>query len=263
MALRHVPWVILNAVMQWTFTLSIKKMSKFLHFSSALFLLLFSCQPTSEKELKEIEIAQVNLSADKQENAQIARDVNSFDFRALVSERLNITDTSILNAIQWTEQSAEGSKGVKIKLMLGQKARPYEDKLEKLMRDFTDEKIKEYGLKNASLPEAEKAALFYLQLIATGNIDSVWLQTAPNLTKFASKSDFNTTLLQRQQLFHPEGKRFIANRRISQQIGTELKGDFCTITFIYENNEREEVTLEKLNGKYKLLGYQFLVIPRN
>ncbi len=230
-----------------------------------VFLLVFvlsSCDSSSSKELKEIEIAQVEVSPNANENNQIARDVNSFDFRELVVERLNISDTAILNAIRWTETSSDSS-GVKIKLLLGPKALPYEAQLEKLMKDFTSKKIKEYGDKNAELPVAEKAALNFLFLIAKGNIDTVWLQTAPNLTKFASKDDFNQTLIQRQQLFHPQGKRFIANRRISDQIGTDLKGDFCTITFIYENNDREEVTMEKINGTYRLLGYQFLVIPRD
>jgi len=231
-------------------------------YTSALILALYSCGGEASKELKEIEIAKVEISSDKNENAQIARDVNSFDFIELVTERLNIKDTAILNAIRWTEKSGD-STGVKIQLLLGTKALPYEAQLEKLMRDFTTEKIKEYKTKNAGLAEAERAAMDFLQLIAKANIDTVWLKTAPNLTKFASKADFNQTLLQRQQLFHPEGKRYVANRRVSNLIGTELKGDFCTITFIYENNDREEVTMEKINGRYKLLGYQFLVIPRN
>lgn len=240
----------------------LKNMLKHTLYFTAL-LALHSCQtPTTKNELKEIDITNVEVSKDKIENARIARDVNSFDFRELVSERLSISDTAILNAIRWTEQNSADSSSVKIKLLLGTKALPYEDKLEKLMREFTTGKITEYGKKNAGLPVAEKAALKFLQLIAEANIDTVWLQTAPNLTKFASKDDFNQTLQQRKQLFRPEGKRYIANRRISDQIGTDLKGDFCTITFIYENDDREEVTMEKINGQYKLLGYQFLVIPR-
>jgi hypothetical protein len=179
-----------------------------------------------------------------------------------VTERLNITDTAIINDISWSTIPSKDGKGAKIQLVLGANALPRKTELESLFKTFSQQKLAEYEVKNAELPIAEAAAISYLQLIQTSTIDTIWLKTSSTLTKFASKDDFNRTLLQRKELFHPEGIRKIVSRRVSNLLGDAIKGEFCTITFAYENGVQEEVTLEKINGVYKLLGYHFVVIPK-
>lgn len=223
--------------------------------------LLCSCDSAAEKK-EVLAETKINLSENLNENLQTAKDLTSFNFREIVQEKLGIQDTSILNAITWVKVKQENSSSVSVELVLAEKALPYKKELEALFKDFTEHKLVEYKLKNAELTDAEAAADAYVRLLEKANIDTIWLRTSPNLKKFASKDDFNQTVQKRKKLFHPLGTKKVENRRVSSLIGADLKGDFCTITFVYQNGDQEEVTLEKIDGIYKLLGYQFLVIPR-
>ena len=144
-------------------------------------------------------------------------------------------------------------------IVLKGKALEKEEKIKTIFGDFISNKLAEYKRKQPDLDDVETMADYYLKLIETANIDTVWPKTSPTLTKFASKNDFNQTLQQRKLLFHPAGKRHISSRRMSDKLGTDLTGSFYTVTYVYDDKKTEEVTMEKIDGKYKLLSYHFLV----
>lgn len=220
-----------------------------------------SCQSFSEKE-EFVESAPIVVSQEIGLNRSAARDIATYDFRSLVSRQLNITDTSVLYAIDWDIITDSTSGEVKLRLSVGDNAAMYKKQIEKIYKDFTDKKIEEYSRKKDDLFLAEDAAEQYLYRIETYGIDSIWTEISPTLLKYADKTHLTKTLQQRTELFKPLGKRRIASRRISDELPDGTKGNFCTVTFEYQNRDHEEITMEKVEGAYKFLGYNFIYRPK-
>lgn len=224
---------------------------------------LFSCGHKQEENVQTIDSAPIAISEQGWMNEQVARDISSFDFRAEVSKQLNISDTSVLNAISWSTVTDSSSGAVSLRLTLAKNAEIQREAIENLFAKYTGSKIADYSKNKNKLAEAEEGAEYYLYLIEHFGIDSLWPHTSATLLKFADKNHLANSLKQRKELFRPIGKRSIISRRIADNVGTDIKGDFCTVTFEYQNKDHEEITMEKINGVYKFLGYNFIYIPRS
>ena len=235
---------------------------KFILIIGCLFALL-SCGHKQEESEQSIDSAPIAISEQGWMNEQVARDISSFDFRAEVSKQLNISDTSVLNAISWGPVTDSSSGAVSLRLKLAKNAEIQRSAIEKLFAKYTGAKIADYSKSKNELAEAEEGAEYYLYLIERFGIDSVWPHTSATLLKFADKDHLSNTLKQRKELFRPIGKRSVVSRRIANNVGTDIKGSFCTVTFEYQNKDHEEITMEKIDGVYKFLGYNFIYIPRN
>jgi hypothetical protein len=204
------------------------------------------------------QISAVNVSSDSTENRRVAGDLTTFDYRTMIIEKLGITDEKVLNDITWFSEQDPSTGEVNFKVEVGENAKKHKKEIEDLFSSFVTGKVKEYHKKMPEMDVMEQRANYYIDLIAGGTIDSLWLQVSPSFSKFTSKADFKTIMDQRAQLFMPSGNRHIKSRKVATEIGPDLKGEFCTIIFAYENQAAEEVTLEKHNGVYKLLGYHFV-----
>jgi hypothetical protein len=219
-------------------------------------LLLAFCKRSTETE---IEVAKINVSSQTDENLQVAYDIVAYDFGNLVAEKLGDNDPGIMTGLGWKIKEDPSGGEPAFVIVLKGKALEKEDRLKTIFSDFISHKLAEYKRKQPDLDDVETMADYYLRIIETANIDTVWPKTSPTLMKFASKNDFNQTLQQRKKLFHPEGKRYISSRRMSDKLGKDLTGSFYTVTYVYDDKKTEEVTMEKIDGQYKLLGYHFLV----
>ena len=222
---------------------------------------LFSCGTKKEETEQSLDSAPIAISEQAWMNEQVARDIASFDFRAEVSKQLNISDTSVLNAISWQAVTDSASGVVSLRLTLAKNAELQREAIEKLFAKYTGTKIADYSKNKNELAGAEEGAEYYLYLIEHFGIDSIWPHTSATLLKFADKNHLANTLQQRKELFRPIGKRSVVSRRIADNLGADIKGNFCTVTFEYQNKDHEEITMEKIDGVYKFLGYNFINIP--
>ena len=222
----------------------------------------FSCGTKNEVSEQTVDSAPIAISEQGWMNEQVARDISSFDFRAEVSKQLNISDTSVLNAISWGPVTDSASGAVSLRLTLAKNAEIQRAAIEKLFAKYTGAKIADYSKNKNELAGAEEGAEYYLYLIEHFGIDSVWPHTSATLLKFADKDHLSNTLKQRKELFRPIGKRSVVSRRIADNIAEGIKGNFCTVTFEYLNKDHEEITMEKIDGVYKFLGYNFIYIPK-
>lgn len=224
--------------------------------------ILFGCTQPEEKNETVPNAVPVDISNEINLNEEVARDIATLDFSALVSSRLNITDRSILDAIRIEPVKDSVSGKVNLTLHIEKNAEMYKAGIEKLYQEFTGKKIAEYKSKKDDLYLAEYAASNYLVLLERFGIDSIWPHVSPTFQKFATKEQLAESFTKRKELFFPLGKRSIASRRMADSIANGVKGNFCTVTFEYQNHDHEEITMEKLGDSYKFLGYNFIYIPR-
>lgn len=217
---------------------------------------MLSCKNETSEEI--IDLVQVDIFTDSAMNMKTLRDLCAFNYQTVVDERTNIQGEDTIADFGWRTSVNAAGKAT-FQLVLGPKAQAYKNEISTVISDFIGKKLPEYQQSAPELDDVEKAAEHFMRLVEKADIDSAWLQSSPNLAKFASKDDFHQTLLQRKELFKPFGARSVENRRVSGELGTELKGEFYTIAYVYPNQKREEITIEKINGEYKLLGYHFML----
>jgi hypothetical protein len=235
-----------------------KTIKRFLCLTLFLSILLWSCNNEKEEVLK---IATINISPVAEENARVGKDLTTFDYRNMIIEQLSIDDEEILKNITWQARQAPETTEIIFEVVLKGKAKEKKEELVLFFETFLEKKLPEYSKQLPAMDDVETMANYYISLVEKGNIDTLWPKMSPNFKKFASKDDFNRILQQRKQQFTPSGNRHIDNRRLATELPGGLTGEFYTVTFVYDNQKQEEVTLEKIEGRYKLLGYHFVVKP--
>src|SRR5204862_2626525 len=157
-------------------------------------LLLAFCKRSTENE---IEVSRIDVSSQLEENLQVAYDLVAYDFGSLVAEKLENSDPETIQGLGWKIKEDPSGGNPAFVIVLKGKALEKEEKIKTIFGDFISNKLAEYKRKQPDLDDVETMADYYLKLIETANIDTVWPKTSPTLTKFASKNDFNQTLQQR------------------------------------------------------------------
>ncbi len=202
-------------------------------------------------------ISKIDIYDNSKKNEQLGRDLILYDYSNLIIQKLKIKDQVILNNITWQYFVQSDTKDVTFRLILNNEAKAKRTELVNLFKNFLDVKLNEYRSKTNQVDSAVITGTYFIDLIQSYAYDSLWSQKSPSIEKFGSKAEYFKVFNERKSQFKPNGKMKVYSRLIGGDL-ENLHGDFYTITYEYEDNKREQVTLEKINNKFKFLGYKFM-----
>ncbi|WP_375561947.1 hypothetical protein ACE193_05205 [Bernardetia sp. OM2101] len=175
-----------------------------------------------------------------EENQQFVSDVLAYDHATMMKEKLNLTDSTVLNGIQYETETTE--KAVKLSLKLSGSTMSYTKEVSDYFTAFFEEKAQQYKENGKSLRDATLKASYFIDSIEEDNYDNMWSKFSPKSKKTATKEQFIKSF---EPYSHQikQGKKQLHSRLIQNQI-REFEGEFYIINYIYAEKYHVQVILQ-------------------
>ncbi|WP_338792728.1 hypothetical protein [Bernardetia sp. MNP-M8] len=180
-----------------------------------------------------------------EENQQFVNDVLAYDHATMMKEKLNLTDSTVLDGIQYETESTE--KAIKLKLNLTGSAISHTKEISDYFTSFFEQKAQQYKENGKKLRDATLKAAYFIDSMEEDNYDNMWSEFSPKAKETATKEQFIKS-------FEPysdkvkQGKKQLYSRLIQNKI-RDFEGEFYIINYIYAEKYHIQVILQPIENE--------------